>query len=62
MNLLESEEKLNMTVDELVEYLSTFPSNAALQINGEQDVSITLQCINDAYYVNLSGIEGEGDR
>ena len=60
--LIESEERLNMTVDELIEYLSTFPSSAALRINGEQDISLTLKCINDEYYVNLCGINSEVDK
>lgn len=46
-----------MTVGELIEYLSTFPPNAEVQIDGKQDISITLQIINNAYYADLSGIK-----
>ena len=51
-----------MTVGELIEYLSTFPPNAEVQIDGEYDISISLKYINGIYCVVLRGINDIDDK
>ena len=51
-----------MAVGELIKYLSTFPSNAEVQIDGEYDISISLKYINDIYCVVLRGINDIDDK